>query len=103
MKENGIIKASVTVTNTGKREGSEIVQLYIRDREASITRPVKELKGFKKITLKAGESREITFDITSELLKYYDPNLEYICDAGEFDIMIGSSSADVKSTMLTLE
>lgn len=103
MKENGIIKASVTVTNTGKREGSEIVQLYIRDREASITRPVKELKGFKKITLKAGESRKVTFDITSELLKYYDPNLEYICDAGEFDIMIGSSSADVKSTMLTLE
>lgn len=103
MKENGTIKASVTVTNIGKREGSEIVQLYIRDREASITRPVKELKGFKKITLKAGESREVTFDITSELLKYYDPNLEYICDAGEFDIMIGSSSADVKSTILTLE
>lgn len=91
------LKASVTVTNDGKVTGKEVVQLYIRDIVGSSTRPVKELKGFQKIELKAGESRTVTFDITPEDLKFYNYDLKYDWEAGDFTIMIGGNSRDVKA------
>lgn len=94
------IQASVTVTNTGNYDGSEVVQLYIRDMVGSITRPVKELKGFQKIFLKKGESKKVTFDITPENLKFYNGDLKYDWESGEFDIMIGTSSSDVKHSKI---
>jgi beta-glucosidase len=97
LKKNEVLKASVTVKNTGKTKGKEIVQLYIRDVVGSITRPVKELKGFQKIELNPGESKEVSFDITIDDLKFYNYDLKYDYEAGEFHIMIGSNSRDVKS------
>jgi beta-glucosidase len=96
--------ASVTVTNTGNYDGDEIVQLYIHDQVASITRPVKELKGFLRIHLKKGESREVKFEITDDLLKFYNHNLDYVLEPGDFDIMIGpdSSLKHLKKTTLTI-
>ncbi|MCD8193907.1 MAG: glycoside hydrolase family 3 C-terminal domain-containing protein, partial [Tannerellaceae bacterium] len=103
MDMNGNLTASVTVTNTGNYTGAEVVQLYIRDLVASIARPVKELKGFEKITLNPGESRKVSFTITPELLKFYNSNLDYVTEPGEFDLMIGTNSRDVKSTRFTLQ
>ncbi|WP_213279917.1 beta-glucosidase BglX [Chryseobacterium indologenes] len=94
------IQASVTVTNNGNYDGAEVVQLYIRDIVGSITRPVKELKGFQKIFLKKGESRKVTFDITPENLKFYNGDLKYDWESGEFDIMIGTNSTDVKHSKI---
>lgn len=91
------LKASVTVTNSGSRDGKEVVQLYIRDIVGSSTRPVKELKGFQKVELKAGESRTVTFNITPEDLKFYNYDLKYDWESGDFAIMIGGNSRDVKS------
>lgn len=102
MRPDGQITATVTLTNTGSRDGAEVVQLYIRDIVGSITRPVKELKGFDKIFLKAGESREITFTITPEMLKFYNYNIEFVYEPGDFDIMIGGNSRDVKTSRFTL-
>lgn len=95
LKGNQTLKASVTISNTGKYDGAEVAQLYIRDVVGSITRPVKELKGFQKVFLKAGESKTITFEITPELLKFYNNDLIYDWEAGEFQIMIGGNSHDV--------
>lgn len=103
MDKNGKVTASVTVTNTGKRDGAEVVQLYIHDLVGSITRPVKELKGFEKITLGAGESRKVTFTITPDLLRFYDYNLNYVAEPGDFDVMIGTNSQSVKTARLTLK
>ena len=100
---NEELTATVTVTNTGTRDGSEVVQLYIRDLVGSVTRPVKELKGFQKIFLKAGESKEVTFKITPELLKFYDYDLNYVCEPGDFNLMIGGNSRDVKNASFTLK
>jgi beta-glucosidase len=93
---NQILAATVTVTNTGKYDGKEVVQLYIRDVMGSSTRPVKELKGFQKIELKAGESKRVSFDITVEDLKYYNYDLKYDWEPGDFEIMIGPDSKNVK-------
>jgi beta-glucosidase len=97
LKANQTLTASVTITNTGSREGKEVVQLYIRDVVGSITRPVKELKGFQKIDLKAGESKTVTFNITTSDLKFYNSDLKYDWEAGDFVIMVGGNSRDVKS------
>lgn len=97
-KGNQTIQASVTVTNSGNYDGAEVVQLYIRDLVGSNTRPVKELKGFEKIYLKKGESKKVTFDISPEKLKFYDNNLKYDWEAGEFEIMIGTNSSEVKKS-----
>lgn len=99
-KGNQTIQASVTVTNTGNYDGAEVVQLYIRDMVGSITRPVKELKGFQKVMLKKGESKKVTFDITQENLKFYNGDLKYDWEPGEFDIMIGTNSSDVKHSKI---
>lgn len=101
MGQDGSITAAVTVTNTGKRDGAEVVQLYIRDLVGSITRPVKELKGFEKIFLKAGESKTVTFKITPELLRFYDYDLKQVAEPGDFDVMIGGDSRNVRSARLT--
>ena len=96
LKGNQILTASVTVTNNGSYDGKEVVQLYIRDMVGTVTRPVKELKGFQKINLKAGESKTVTFEITPNDLKFYNYNLKYDWEPGEFEIMIGCNSNDVK-------
>ena len=100
---NGSLKATVTVSNTGNRDADEVVQLYIRDLQASISRPVKELKGFQRIHLKAGESREVTFSITRQQLFFYDGNGEEVLEPGDFDVMIGPNSRDVKAARFTLK
>ncbi|WP_280645334.1 MULTISPECIES: beta-glucosidase BglX [unclassified Dysgonomonas] len=102
INSNGQLTASVTVTNTGKTDGAEVVQLYIRDIVGSVTRPVKELKGFEKVFLKAGESKTVSFKITPELLKFYNYDLQYVFEPGDFDVMIGGNSRDVKSAKFTL-
>ncbi|KUJ53433.1 beta-glucosidase BglX [Chryseobacterium sp. JAH] len=99
-KGNQTIQASVTVTNSGNYDGAEVVQLYIRDWVGTITRPVKELKGFQKVMLKKGESKKVTFDITPENLKFYNGDLKYDWEAGDFDIMIGTNSEEVKHSKI---
>ena len=103
LTKDGEIEAKVTVNNTGKCEGTEVVQLYIRDLVGSVTRPVKELKGFKRVTLKEGESCVVTFTIDADLLKFYNGELEYVCEPGEFEVMIGTNSADVQSAKFALK
>src|SRR4030095_10834301 len=97
LKGNQTLTASITVKNVGTKDGKEVVQLYIRDVAGSITRPVKELKGFQKIHLKGAESQTVTFNITPNDLKFYNSNLKYDWEPGEFVIMIGGNSRDVKS------
>ncbi|MBD8081190.1 beta-glucosidase BglX [Chryseobacterium caseinilyticum] len=99
-KGNQTVQASVTVTNSGNFDGAEVVQLYIRDWVGTITRPVKELKGFQKVMLKKGESKKVTFDITPENLKFYNGDLKYDWEAGDFEIMIGTNSEDVKHSKI---
>lgn len=94
--------ASVTVTNTGDRAGSEVVQLYIRDLVGSVTRPVKELKGFEKIYLQPNESRTVRFTIAPEMLKFYNADLKFVAEPGDFDVMIGPDSRNVKTVRFTL-
>ncbi len=103
LKDGETITATVTVTNTGRRKGDEVVQLYIRDLVGSVSRPVKELKGFERITLDPGESRDVTFTITPDMLKFYNFNLEYVNEPGEFDLMIGPNSSDVKTVRFNLK
>ena len=99
----GTMQVQVDVTNTGKRAGSEVVQLYIRDLVSSVTRPIKELKGFKKVYLKPGETTTVTLDITPEALAFYDVNMKHAVEAGDFEIMIGNSSRDEDLHKLTLQ
>ena len=94
--------ATVTVTNSGDRDGYEVVQLYIRDVAASIIRPLKELKGFQKVFIKAGQSVDIDFEITPELLKFYNYDLNYVCEPGDFEVMIGCNCEQLKSAKFTL-
>lgn len=103
MNENGKITASVTVTNTGNYDADEIVQMYIRDMVGSVARPVKELKGFERIHLKKGESRTVSFDITAEQLKFYNSALNWVCEPGEFEVMVGGNSRDVQTKKFSLE
>ncbi|MBQ4367610.1 MAG: beta-glucosidase BglX [Muribaculaceae bacterium] len=103
MTRNGSLRASVTVTNTGSREGAEVVQLYIHDLVGSIARPVKELKDFARISLKPGESRTVEFTITADKLKFYNKDLVYDCEPGEFDVMIGPNSSDVQTQRFSLQ
>lgn len=101
---NGSTRVLVDVTNTGQRAGSEVVQMYIRDCVSSVTRPVKELKGFQKVWLQSGETQTVALDITPESLAFYDVNMEYIVEPGDFEIMVGTSSrdADLQKVVLTV-
>ncbi len=94
IKADGSTKISVDVKNTGKIEGDEIVQLYIRDKVSSVTRPVKELKGFKRVSLKPGEAESVVFHITPEELAFHNIDMQFIVEPGEFEIMAGNSSRD---------
>ncbi|HEY9048712.1 MAG TPA: glycoside hydrolase family 3 N-terminal domain-containing protein [Ohtaekwangia sp.] len=98
------INVTVTVKNTGTMKGDEVVQLYIRDKVSSVTRPVKELKDFKRVTLEPGEQKTVTFSITPEKLSFYDINMAWTIEPGEFDIMTGNSSRDqdLKHALLTV-
>jgi len=99
LKSGDKIQVSVQLSNTGKFDGSEVVQLYIRDLVGSVTRPVKELKGFKKVNLKKGETKNIVFDISVEDLKFYDSDLKYVAEAGGFEVFVGGSSdAELKQS-----
>ncbi|HYK56131.1 MAG TPA: glycoside hydrolase family 3 C-terminal domain-containing protein, partial [Flavisolibacter sp.] len=102
MQPTGKITASVTVTNTGTREGKEVVQLYIRDMVGSVARPVKELKGFQKISLQPGESKTVSFIISVNDLKFYNSDLKFVAEPGDFKVMIGSNSRDVKEAAFKL-
>lgn len=102
ISENAQVTATVTVTNSGKRAGDEVVQLYIRDRVASISRPVKELKAFERIHLEPGESKVVRFNITTDMLKYYNGEGEKVLEPGDFDIMVGPNSRDLTTMKLKL-
>ncbi len=96
MKSNEKIEVSVTIANDGKYDGEEIVQVYLHDKAASVIRPVKELKDFRKIALKAGKSKVITFTIDKEKLSFYNQELQWVAEPGDFEIMIGASSSDIR-------
>ena len=96
----GETKVSVTVTNTGKRAGDEIVQLYIRDLVSSVTRPIMELKDFKRISLAPGESKTVEFVITPDKLSFLDVNMKSVVEPGWFDIMVGTSSVKYETAKL---
>ncbi|MFT3794877.1 beta-glucosidase BglX [Flavobacterium sp.] len=96
VRKNENLEVAVTVTNTGKIAGEEVVQLYLKDKVASIVRPVKELKGFQKIKLEAGESKTVRFTVDNEKLSFYHNDLELRSEAGEFELMVGSSSEDIR-------
>ncbi|MGG1922882.1 beta-glucosidase BglX [Chryseobacterium sp. NRRL B-14798] len=98
---NQTLNISVTVSNTGKYDGEEVVQLYIRDLFGKVVRPVKELKGFQKVFIKKGESKKIDFKLTPEDLKFYDDNLNFDWEGGEFDIMVGTDSQHVQTKRIT--
>jgi beta-glucosidase len=104
IRRNASTQVLVEVTNTGQRRGTEVVQMYIRDRISSVTRPVKELKGFKKVSLKPAETQTVALTITPESLAFYDVNMRYVVEPGEFDIMIGTSSrdSDLQKVVLTV-
>jgi len=103
LRSGQAITASVSVTNTGSLEGKEVVQLYIRDMVGTITRPVKELKGFNKISLKPGESREVSFRIDEEMLKFYNSELRFVAEPGDFKLFIGTNSRDAKEVNFKLQ
>ena len=99
-KSGSGFKVSVDVTNTGSREGKEIVQLYISDEESSLERPVKELKGFKKISLAPGETKKVTFEISEDMLKFYDPAQKgWVLEKGKFTAHIGAASDDIRTSV----
>ena len=102
MNMQGVLTASVNVTNTGAFPGGEVVQLYIRDLVGSTTRPVKELKGFERIYLQPGQTRTVTFKIAPEMLKFYNYDLQYVVEPGDFSIMIGPNSRDVQTARVCL-
>lgn len=104
IKRGASTVALAEVTNTGKRAGSEVVQVYIRDRVSSVTRPVKELKGFQKIELLPGETKTVVLSITSDSLAFYDVGMNYTVEPGEFEIMVGTSSrdTDLQTVVLTV-
>ncbi|HRH42268.1 MAG TPA: beta-glucosidase BglX [Pyrinomonadaceae bacterium] len=99
ISKNGTIKVSVDLENTGKRDGAEVVQVYIRDMAASLSRPVKELKGFQKVFLKAGEKRKIEIPIKVQDLGFYDINNRYVVEEGQFRVMVGTDSQNIKDEM----
>jgi beta-glucosidase len=105
IRRDASTRALVDVTNTGHRAGAEVVQMYVRDLVSSVTRPVKELKGFKKVVLEPGETRTVALDLTPESLAFYDINMKFLVEAGDFEIAVGNSSRDedLQKVILTVE
>ncbi|MES1217307.1 MAG: glycoside hydrolase family 3 C-terminal domain-containing protein, partial [Bacteroidota bacterium] len=102
MKTSGTVTVSVDVKNTGNRKGAEVVQMYIRDEYSSVPRPVKELKGFKKIWLESGQSQTVSFKIDPESLSFYDKDMKWVIEPGDFIIMVGTSSDNTQSVKLNV-
>jgi beta-glucosidase len=102
IRRDGSTRLLIDVTNTGDRAGTEVIQLYIRDLVSSVTRPVKELKGFQKVQLQPGETTSVAFDITPTLLSFYDINMKYVVEPGDFELMVGNSSRDADLKKITL-
>jgi beta-glucosidase len=104
IRADGATRVVAEVANTGKRAGSEVVQMYIRDRVSSVTRPLKELKGFRRVFLKPGETAAVEFEINPELLAFYDIRMKRVVEPGEFEIMLGNSSRgeDLETLVLTV-
>lgn len=102
LSQKGTITVSVDVTNTGKYDGKEVVQLYIRDLVGSVTRPVKELKGFQKIELKKGETKTVSFKISINDLKFYNSDLNFVAEPGQFEVFVGTSSSENLKTSFEL-
>lgn len=100
---NGSLTITVPVTNTGSYDADEIVQLYVRDLVGSVSRPVKELKGFSRISLKKGETRNVTFTLKPDDLKFYNQQLEYKCEPGDYEVMVGPNSRDLQTLKFTLQ
>ena len=96
MKKSESITVSVNIRNSGSVKGEEVVQLYLRDKVGSVVRPIIELKDFQKITLNRGETKTVEFTIDSQKLSFYNNALEFVSEPGDFDLMIGSSSADIR-------
>ena len=103
IRRDGSTRVTVDVANTGKREGTETVQLYIRDVVSSATRPVKELKGFRKVSLQPGESATVAFDIAPDLLAFFDVNMNHVVEPGDFELMVGNSSRNQDLKKITLQ
>ncbi|WP_299285634.1 fibronectin type III-like domain-contianing protein, partial [uncultured Mucilaginibacter sp.] len=95
---------TLTINNTGKQEGAEVVQLYIRDLVSSVTRPVKELKAFQRVNLKPGETKTLNFNITPAMLAFYNIDMKYLVEPGQFELMVGTSSqdTDLQKVLLTV-
>ena len=103
LSRTGALKVTVTVKNSGQRDGEEVVQLYVRDLVGSVTRPVKELKGFKKLLLKAGESKEVTFNLTANDLAFHKRDMSFGAEPGAFKVFVGTNSDQVKEAGFVLE
>jgi beta-glucosidase len=99
VNENSV-NITVQVENTGNFDGEEVVQLYVRDKVGSVTRPVKELKGFRKVFIRKGETRQVTFQHTTDNLAFYHPDLKKYCEPGEFIIYTGTNSSETISTIV---
>ncbi len=98
MAPGEVLQVSINVTNTGQRQGQEIVQLYVRDVQARLQRPEKELKAFAKVALAPGEQQTVTFSITEQALAYYDDLTQaWVAEAGEFEVLVGASSQDIRA------
>ena len=99
-RSNGSIRISADVTNTGDRAGAEVVQLYIGDEQSSLPRPVKELKGFQKVSLNPGQTQTVTFEITPGMLQYYDDAKgAWVAEPGAFTAYVGAASDDIRGTV----
>jgi beta-glucosidase len=105
IRRNGRTRILADVTNTGKRAGTEVVQMYVRDLVSSVTRPIKELKGFEKVSLEPGETKTVSLEITPESLAFYGVNMKYTVEPGEFEIMVGTSSRneDLQKVLLQVQ
>src|SRR6185369_12886602 len=103
IKTNGRTRVLVDITNTGRVRGDEVVQMYIRDLVSSVTRPIKELKGFQRITLEPGETKTVALDITPDRLAFYDVDMKFVVEPGEFEIMVGNSSRDADLQKVVLQ
>jgi beta-glucosidase len=99
---NGTVEVEVDIRNTGARAGDEVVQLYVRDQVSSVTRPLLELKGFKRVTLQPGETRTVTFSLNEKTFRFWNVEMRRVVEPGVFDIMVGPNSVDLKKTVLTI-
>ena len=102
IRRTGRTRVLVDVTNTGQMRGEEVVQMYIRDVVSSVTRPIKELKGFKRVPLEPGETKTVALEITPDLLAFYDIDMKFTVEPGEFEILVGNSSRDANLQKVVL-